>query len=79
MSVDGTSDGLQHLWEKHSERLLNAILEYGSVPKEIRVRSPRVMRFIRPLGMHIPFKISQYEKLPAIEVYFKEVIAKGGE
>lgn len=79
MSVDGTSDGLQHLWEKHSEHLLEAIIKYGVMPREIRVRTPRMMRFIRPLGMHLPFKLSQYDKLPAIEVYFKNVIAKGGE
>lgn len=79
MSVDGKPDGLQRLWEKHAERLLEAILKNGAIPDEIRVRSPRVMRFLRPLGLHVPFKLSQYEKLPAIEIYFKDVIAKGGE
>ena len=79
MSVDGKPDGLRRLWEKHAERLLESILKYGKTPAEIRVRSPRVMRFLRPLGMHLPFKLSQYEKLPAIERYFKERVSLGGE
>jgi hypothetical protein len=79
MSVDGTPDGLLKLWEKHAERLLESILKFGEMPEEIRVRSPRVMRFIRPLGMYLPFKLSQYKTLPSIETYFNEVISKGGE
>jgi len=67
MSVDGREGGLQRLWEGHAERLLNRFIQVGHVPGALHVRSPRVMRFLRPLAMHVPFKMVQHAKLPALE------------
>ncbi len=67
MSVDGNAGGLQRLWEGHADRLLKAILALGRVPGSIHLRSRRMMRFLRPLGMHLPFKLVQHSKLPALE------------
>lgn len=67
MSVDGSSGGLQRLWEGHADRVLKAILTLGRVPGAIHLRSRRMMRFLRPLGMHLPFKMVQHSKLPALE------------
>ena len=67
MSVDGKPDGLKRLWEGHAQRLLDAIRKRGRVPGEIHVRSPRMARFLRPLGLHLPFKLVQHAKLPSLE------------
>ena len=67
MSVDGKENGLLRLWEGHAQRLLNAFIAAGRVPGELHVRSGRVMRFLRPLGMQLPFKIVQLSKQPALE------------
>lgn len=67
LSVDGKENGLLRLWEGHAQRLLTAILGVGRVPGEIHVRSRRMTRFLRPLGMQLPFKIVQHAKLPLLE------------
>ncbi len=80
MSVDQNEpgdDGLLHMWEKLAMRVLNAINRCGHAPGELHVRSQRMMRFMRPLGMHLPFKIVQHSKLPQVEKAFGEVIRTG--
>ncbi len=80
MSVDlnETGDnGLLHMWEKLASRVLNAIKRCGRTPAELHVRSQRMMRFLRPLGMFLPFKIVQHSHLPQVEKAFEEVIKTG--
>jgi len=67
LSVDGKPGGLKRLWEGHAQRLLDAMVKWGRVPGEIHVRSGRVMRFLRPLGLQLPFKLVRHAKLPALE------------
>lgn len=67
LSVDGQEKGLQRLWEGHAQRLLSAIVGHGRVPGELHVRSCRMTRFLRPLGLQLPFKIVQHAKLPMLE------------
>lgn len=67
MSVDGKPDGLLRLWEGHAQRLLDACGRNGRVPGEIHVRSARMARFLRPLGLQLPFKLVQHAKLPSLE------------
>ena len=67
LSVDGKADGLKRLWEGHAQRLLNGVVAWGRVPGQIHVRSGRMMRFIRPLGLQLPFKLVQHAKLPALD------------
>ena len=74
MSVGGTDTALKALWEGHAARLLDAMLRLGRAPGEIHVRSARVARFLRPLGMHVPFKLVQHAKLPALDAVLKKAI-----
>ena len=67
LSVDGQADGLKRLWEGHAQRLLDAMVRVGRVPGQIHVRSGRMMRFVRPLGLQLPFKVVQHAKLPALD------------
>ena len=67
MSVDGKPDGLKRMWEAHAQRVLDRILIEGRIPGALHVRSPRMARFLRPLGMQLPFKLVQFAKLPALE------------
>ncbi len=67
LSVDGKDDGLRRLWEGHAQRILNGIVSWGRVPGQIHVRSGRAMRFIRPLGLQLPFKLVRHEKLPSLD------------
>jgi len=66
MSVDGRPGGLKRLWEGHAQRVLNRIVSLGRIPGEIHVRSQRMARFLRPLGLQIPFKLVQFEKLATL-------------
>ena len=67
LSVDGKEDGLKRMWEGHAQKLLDGIVKWGRVPGQIHVRSGRVMRFIRPLGLQLPFKLVRHEKLPSLD------------
>ena len=56
--------GLKAMWESMPQQLLSQFLARGRVPGRIRVTSRRVFRFIRPLGMELPFRLSLHESLP---------------
>ncbi len=58
--------GLRAMWESMPPRLLHEIVGRGKVPGEIRVRSGRVFRMLRPLCLELPFKLSLHEKLSRI-------------
>ena len=77
MSVDGKPGGLKRLWEAHAQRVLDRILVEGRVPGELHVRSQRVMRFLRPLGMQLPFKLVQHEKLPTLATALDLAVRSG--
>ncbi len=67
MSVSPTAEnGLQELWESLAGRLLKAMLKAGRIPGAVNVRSARMARFLRPLGLQIPFRLVQHGKLPAL-------------
>ncbi len=55
--------GLRALWESMPVQALHEIVRRGKVPGEIRVRSGRVFRLLRPLCLELPFKLSLHEKL----------------
>ena len=63
--------GLKELWESMPARFLSHLLARGRLPGEIRVRSGRVFRMLRPLCMQIPFKLSLHDRLPRLEEAFK--------
>lgn len=55
--------GLRALWESMPVQVLHEIVRRGKVPGEIRVRSGRVFRLLRPLCLELPFKLSLHERL----------------
>ena len=59
----GAEGGLRSLWESMPPRLLKELVARGRIPGEIKVRSGRVFRMLRPLCMELPFKLSLHEKL----------------
>ena len=67
MVVSGKPDGLASLWQSLAPQLLDHILAAGKVPGEIHVRSMRMVRFLRPLGMQLPFKLVVHAALPALD------------
>lgn len=72
MSVSTKSnEGLKPLWESLAQRLLQAILKHGRIPGAVSVRSGRMARFLRPLGLQIPFRIVMHSKLPALDMTVK--------
>ena len=54
---------LKGLWESMPGKVLNSLVDWGKVPGEIKVRSPRVFRMLRPLGLELPFKLSLHDAL----------------
>lgn len=63
---NGTSDALKLIWESLASHILDGIIRHGRVPGAIHVRSQRMMRFLRPLGLQLPFKIVLHEELPRL-------------
>lgn len=55
--------GLKALWEMLAGEVLSALVQYGTIPGQIKVMSARVFRFIRPLCMELMFKLSMHDKL----------------
>lgn len=64
-SVDPAA-GLKALWETLAGQVLKALVRRGRVPGEIKVVSGRVFRFLRPLCLELPFKLSLHDKLPHV-------------
>ena len=58
--------GLRGLWESMPVQVLKELVRRGKVPGEIRLRSGRVFRFLRPLCLELPFKLSLHDKLTAL-------------
>jgi len=56
--------GLKGLWESMPHEFLRRLAPLGRVPGEVRVRSARVFRMLRPLCVELPFKLSLHDTLP---------------
>ncbi len=54
---------LKGLWESVPGQILKSVIARGRVPGEIKVVSGRVFRMLRPLGLHLPFKLSLHDAL----------------
>ena len=63
--------GLKGLWETLPQQVLNELIRMGKVPGAIRLCSGRVFRFLRPLCMELPFKLSLHDALPKLEAAFR--------
>ena len=59
--------GLRQLWETMPPQLLKALIGRGRIPGEIKVLSGRVFRFLRPLCIELPFKLSLHDSLPELK------------
>ena len=60
VAADG---GLRSLWESMPAQFLRELIRIGKVPGEVKVRSMRMFRMLRPLCLELPFKLSLHEKL----------------
>lgn len=69
---DGTLDALKPLWESLAARVLEGVIKRGMVPAELHVRTQRMMRFLRPLGMQIPFKLVLHRQLPRLTTHINQ-------
>lgn len=56
--------GLKGMWESMPAQVLKGLVQHGRIPGEIKVRSGRVFRMLRPLCMELPFKLSLHDRLP---------------
>lgn len=71
---NGTLDALKPLWESLAGHLLDGVISRGKVPGEIHVRSQRMMRFLRPLGMQLPFKIVMHREMPQVAAVINRAV-----
>ena len=58
--------GLRALWESMPAQVLKELIRRGKVPGELKVRSGRVFRFLRPLCLELPFKLSLHDSLTKV-------------
>ena len=59
--------GLREIWEGLAPKVLREIVKRCRAPSEIRVRSGRVFRMLRPLCLELPFKLSLHDKLMRLD------------
>ena len=71
---NGTLDAIKPLWESLASHMLDGVVGRGKVPGSISVRSQRMMRFLRPLGMQLPFKIILHKQLPQLTAVVNRAI-----
>ena len=71
---NGTLDAIKPLWESLATHLLDGVIKRGNVPGAINVRSQRIMRFLRPLGMQLPFKMVLHRQLPQLTAVVNRAI-----
>jgi len=50
--------GLKAMWEQVTRQFLARLVRHGRIPGEVRVRSGRLFRFLRPLCVELPFKLT---------------------
>ena len=63
MAPGGT---LRGIWEEMPQQMLKALLKFGRIPGEVKVRSGRVFRMLRPLCIELPFKLSLHDRLEKV-------------
>lgn len=61
-----TEGGLKALWKMLPGRFLFHLLARGHIPGEVRLRSGRLFRLLRPLCLDLPFKLSLHDTLPHV-------------
>ena len=59
--------GLKGMWESMPVQVLKELIRRGRVPGELKTRSGRVFRLLRPLCMALPFRLSLHERLQSLE------------
>ena len=69
----GAESGLKGMWEEVPQRILARLVERGLIPGEIRLRSGRLFRLLRPLGVQLPLKFSLHDSLPALDRAFAQL------
>lgn len=73
---DGSLNSLKALWESLSSQLLEGVLAFGKVPGAVHVNSGRMARFLRPLGLQLPFKLVHHRILPRLTAVVNRAIAE---
>ena len=69
--VDMLNGGLKTIWLDAPVRILERLVERGRLPGEIRVVSARLFRFLRPLFLELPVKLSKRKSIPFLEEHFR--------
>lgn len=68
--VDPQDGGLKGRWLIMPGHLLERLVAKKKMPCEIQVISGRVFRFLRPIILNLPIKLTKKESIPALEKYF---------
>lgn len=71
---NGTLDAMKPLWESLAAHVLDGVIRRGKVPSAIYVRNQRMMRFLRPLGLQLPFKLVLHREMPQLTAVVNRAI-----
>ena len=71
---NGTLDAMKPLWESLAAHVLVGVIRRGKVPSAIYVRNQRMMRFLRPLGLQLPFKLVLHREMPQLTAVVNRAI-----
>ncbi|HBJ59787.1 MAG TPA: hypothetical protein DDY72_04975 [Verrucomicrobia bacterium] len=70
--VDPLRGGLKNIWLEMPGQLLRRFVEKKVLPCEIQVESARVFRFLRPVFLELPVKLTKLEDIPPLDACFEE-------
>ncbi len=62
-------EGMRAMWQQVPERLVEVWSQQGSCPREVHVRSERMMNLLRPLTEKIPFRLVRCAELPRLDTF----------
>ena len=70
MSINDVQSGVKGLWESLAGRMFDWFLKSGKVPSEIQLLSGRLFRYLRPVCMTLPIKLSLHDRIDALAEAF---------
>ena len=70
MSISDVQSGVKGLWESLVGRMFDWFLKNGKVPSEVQLLSGRLFRYLRPVCMTLPVKLSLHDRIDGLAEAF---------
>lgn len=72
MAADASSGGVKGLWESLAPKLLSWFVQDKAVPSEIQLVSGRLFRYLRPICLTLPVRLSLHDGIDGLNAIFAD-------